>query len=108
MRDATSKACGPTHLFNKSFRGIEGNEKADLAAKEAAGRERVRTAKWTSLTHLRRRISEEKKAQVLTWHSQMTKEREGRKSGFYFPCLKTQIGPLLSKTKKFIHRGSTN
>ena len=93
MRDATSKACGPTH----NFRGIEENEKADLAAKEAAGGERVGQQNGLA----RRRIMEEKKAQLLTWHGQMTKEREGGKSGFYFPCLKTQIDPLLGKTKKF-------
>ena len=81
--------------------GIEGNEKADLAAKEAAGGQRVHTVKWTSLTHLKRRITEEKKVQLSTWHSQMTKERESRRSGFYFPSLKTQIDPLLGKTNKF-------
>ena len=56
-----------------------------------------------SLAHLKRRITEEKKAQLLTWHGQMTKEREGRKSGFYVPCLKTQIDPRLGKTKKVLY-----
>ncbi len=79
---------------------IEGNEKADLAAKEAAGEERIRTAKWTSLTHIKRRITEEKTAQLAAWHDQKTKEREIRKSGFYIPSLKAKIDPLLSKTKK--------
>ena len=31
----------------------------------------------------------------------MAKKREARRSGFYFPSLKTQIDPLLGKTKKF-------
>ena len=84
-----------------SHSNVEGNEKADTAAKEAAGGERIRTAKWTSLTHLRRQITEEKKAQLLAWHDQKTKERESRKSGFYVPSSKAQIDPLLGKTKKF-------
>ena len=40
--------------------GIEENKRADKAAKEAVMRERVRTAKWTSLTHVKRQIKEEK------------------------------------------------
>lgn len=48
---------------------IKGNEKADLAAKEAAGEERIRTAKWASLAHIKRRISEEKTAQLAAWHN---------------------------------------
>ncbi len=31
----------------------------------------------------------------------MTQERERRQSDFYFPNLKTQIDPILSRTKKF-------
>lgn len=81
--------------------GIEGNEKADLAAKEAAGGQRVHIVKWKSLTHLKRRITEEKKVQLSTWHSQMTKKREAQRSGFYFPSLKMQIDLLLGKTNKF-------
>lgn len=47
--------------------GIEGNERADIAAKEAAGGGKIRTAKWTSLTHLKRRIAGKKKAQLSAW-----------------------------------------
>lgn len=56
--------------------GIEGNERADKAAKEAAMRVRVRTAKWTSLTHVKRQIKEEKKLQISVWHEQKAQERE--------------------------------
>ncbi len=40
--------------------GVEGKERADKAAKEAALGRRVRKAKWTSLTHVRRQITDEK------------------------------------------------
>ncbi len=63
-------------------------------------RERVRTARWTSLTHIKRQIKEEKKLQISVWHEQKAKEREASRRGLYIPCLKTQIHPLLGKTKK--------
>ena len=80
--------------------GVEGNERADKAAKEAASGRKVRTAKWTSLTHIKRKITEEKKLQISIWHEQKTKEREASRRGFYIPCLKPQIHPLLGKTRK--------
>jgi len=79
---------------------VEGNEKADKAAREAAGRERIQTARWTSLTHLKRQITEEKNSQLRAWHDKKTEERESRKSGFYVPSSKAEIDYLLSKTKK--------
>ena len=79
---------------------IEGNERADRAAKEAAGEGKVRTARWTSLAHVKRQITEEKKLQIYTWYKQKTREQESSKRGFYIPCLKTQIHPLLGKAKK--------
>ncbi len=56
--------------------GLEGNERADKAAKEAAMGDRIRTAKWKSLTHIKWRITDEKKAQIYTWYEQKIKERE--------------------------------
>ncbi len=85
--------------------GVEGNERADKAAKEAARNERVRTAKWTSLTHIKRQIKEEKKLQICVWHEQKAKERETRRRGFYIPRLKTQIHPLLGKAKNVDRQG---
>ena len=79
---------------------VEGNEMADKAAREAAGGERIQTARWTSLTHLRRQLTEEKSSQLRAWYEQKTKERESRKSGFYVPSLKAEMDPLLGNTKK--------
>ena len=47
---------------------IEGNEMADKAAKQAAKNERVQTAKWSSLTHIKQQIKEEKKLQISVRH----------------------------------------
>ena len=62
---------------------VEGNEMVDKAAREAAEGERITTARWTSLTYLKRQITEEKKSQLRAWYEQKTKERESRKSGLY-------------------------
>ena len=78
---------------------VEGNEMADKAAREAAGGERIQTARWTSLTHLKRQITEAKKSQLRTWYEQKKKERESRKSGFYVPSFKAEMDPLLGSTK---------
>ena len=43
---------------------VERNERANKAAKEAVGGKKIWTVQWTSLTHLKRRISEEKKSQL--------------------------------------------
>lgn len=80
--------------------GVEGNEKADKATKEATIGERVRTTKCTSLTHVKRQITEKKMLHISTWHEQKTREREASRRGFYIPCLKPQIHLLLGKTKK--------
>ena len=72
-----------------SHSGVEGNEKADKAAKEAASGERVRTAKWASLTHVKRQIQDEEKLQISIWHEEKTREREAGRRGYYIPCLKT-------------------
>ena len=80
--------------------GVEGNERADRAAKEAALGRRVRIAKWTSLTHVRRSITEEKQSQIRNWHRGKMLERERNRRGFYIPSVKPQIHPLLGQTKK--------
>ncbi len=74
---------------------VEGNERADKAAKEAALGRRVRTANWTFLTHIKRQITEEKKSQISIWHGQKTMERERNRRVFYIPSIKPQIHPVL-------------
>lgn len=74
----------------------------DKAAKEAAMRGRVRTAKWTNLTHIKQPITVEKKLRISTWNEQKTKEREVSRRGLYISSLKTlkRRSTLLSRTKK--------
>lgn len=89
-------------IYQKTERLVQKgmNEKADRAAKEAARGRKIRTARWTSLAHVKRQIMEERKLQIYMWYEQKARERESFKRGFYIPCLKTQIHPLLGKTKK--------
>ncbi len=79
---------------------MEKNEKANQTTNEAAREGRIQTARWTSLTHLKRQITKEKKAQFRAWHEQKIKERENCKSGFYVFSSKAKIDLLLGKAKK--------
>lgn len=51
---------------------VEGNERADRAAKEAAVGVKVRTAKRSSLAHIKRQVTDEKMIQIYTWHESKT------------------------------------
>ena len=70
--------------------GVEGNKRADKAAKEAFIGERVRIAKWQKGKGYRSEFGMSKRPR--------NERLAGR--GFYIPCLKTQIHSLLGKTKK--------
>lgn len=87
---------------------IEGNKKVDLAAKKVARRQKVHTIKWTSLTHLKRRIIDEKKIKLSPWHSQMTKKCKAQINNFYFSSFKRQIDSSLARLTSFTHYNSTN
>ena len=98
MRLQAQLSSGSEHPMQ--FRGSKG---LSGEGSEAAGNFRVQTAGIRcSLTHLKRRITEEKKSQLWAWHDQKTKERESRKSGFYVPFSKAEMDPLLGKTKKVL------
>ncbi len=73
---------------------------ADKVAREAVKGERIQTARWTSLIHLKRQITEVEKSPLQTWYKQKIKERESQKSGFYVPSFKVEIDTLLSNRKK--------
>lgn len=68
----------------------------------------VRTAKWTILTYLRKRITEERKAQLLTWHGQWLSNAEDEKAAFIFPASKRKLTLFLARPQSFMLRGSTN
>lgn len=48
-----------------SYCSIEENEKADITAKKAIRERRIQTTKWTNLSHFKKQITKEKKAQLL-------------------------------------------
>ena len=88
-------------LWVLGHNGLKRNKRADKATKKAATEQQIRTAKWASLNYIKRQITDEKKAQICSWHEQKTKERESSRRGHYIPRLKTQIHPLLGWTRKF-------
>lgn len=61
------------------YSGLKGNKRAYKSANKAGMGERVWTAQQTSLTHIKRQITNEKKAQICICHEQKTKERESNR-----------------------------
>ena len=83
-----------------SHSGIEGNEQADKAAKEAAADSKAQVARWSSLTHVKKKITDAKNSEVCSWHQSRNEERERRSQCFYVPRLKTGIHPVLGQAPK--------
>lgn len=51
-----------------SHSGLEGNERADKAATEAAANGRTQAARWSSLTYVRQTIVNAKNSEICSWH----------------------------------------
>ena len=83
-----------------SHKGIEGNERADNAAKDAAANGRSQTARWSSLTHVNQKINEAKQSEIHSWHQTRNEERERRSRNYYTPRLKPGIHPVLGQAAK--------
>ncbi len=75
-------------------------ERADKAAKEAAADSRAEVARWSSLTHVKKKITDAKNSEVCSWHQSRNEERERRSQSFYVPRLKTGIHPVLGQAPK--------
>ncbi len=89
------------NLPTPSYSGIAGNKRADTTAKEAVGEERIGTARWTLLTHLKKRITEEKRTQLSAWHDQKARKRRMEK---WVLCLllENADGPSFWQSKEIL------
>lgn len=59
---------------------MEGNEKADLAAKEAAYRGGRETDCWSSLAHIKMELKRTRSDELSTWHQLKTQKKAGEGS----------------------------
>lgn len=79
---------------------IEGNEKADSAAKIAADGGRKETDCWSSLTHVKKKLKRTRLAELSAWHQLKMQEREASRREFYVPRRKCGIESTLGKAPK--------
>ena len=77
-----------------------GNERADLAAKEAAHRGGKETDCWSSLIHVKTELKGATLDELSTWHLLKAQEREDSRRGFYISRAKFGIDPILGKAPK--------
>ena len=87
-------------MVTPGHKGIEGNKKADEAAKKCAEKRRFLTARWTTLTYLRKEIKEAGREGMTVWYSQEAEKQRSSRRGFHIPQLKSGINPTFAKTPK--------
>ena len=84
----------PSHV------GLAGHDKADQSAKNRAYRGGKPAERWSSLTHIRKKMVESRLSELAKWHEREISEREASRRGFYFPRLKAGMDKLLGSTPK--------
>ncbi len=87
---------------------IERTETAYKATKEAAIGERVKTAKWPSLTNIKWEIIKEKKLQAGIWHEQKKRSKKEVEEAIISPAFKQKYICCLTKPESSTHQVSTN
>ncbi len=83
-----------------SHKRIKRNDKADNTAKDTAANGRSQTARWSSLTHVNRKINKAKQSEIHSWYQTRNKERERKSQNYYTLCFKPEIHPVLGHVAK--------
>lgn len=78
--------------------GLIGHDKADQSAKDKARRGGNPVERWSSLTHIQKKMVESRLSELAKWHETKKGEREASRRGFYFPRLKAGMDELLGST----------
>ena len=83
-----------------SYKKIEENEQADKAAKQVAMNGRVKTERWSLLSHIRTKIKKLSKKELNQWHYLKEDERHTTRRGWIVTCMKIEIDSTPGKTQK--------
>ena len=70
-----------TFQWIPSHSGLIGNEKADIAARNKAGKGRRLTERRSSLACIRRNVTETRSKDIAKWHEMETQDRETSRRG---------------------------
>ena len=85
-----------------SHSGAVGNENADLAARNKAERGGRQVERWSSLAHIRKKLTEARSQELAKWHEVKTQERDISRRGYYVPWTKGGINTTLANAPKKI------
>ena len=80
--------------------GVEGNEVADQAAKQAAEDGGRKTVGWSSIAHVRRKGTETLATEIKHWLQRRIDKRNARHDRFYTPPRRKGIDHTLAKVSK--------
>ena len=80
--------------------GVEGNEVADQAAKQAAEGRGRKAVEWSSIAHVRRKGTEALAAETKLWLQKRIDKRNARHERFYTPPRRKGIDHTLAKASK--------
>ncbi len=84
---------------------IEGNERADRAAKEAASEGKVRTARWTSLAHVKRKLQKRESCRFIPGMSKKPGSKRAISEVSIFLVSKHRFTPSSAKLKSSMYHG---
>lgn len=80
--------------------GLLGHEKADIGAKDRAHTGGRPVEQWSSLNHIKKKLTESLIQELAQWHEVETSVREASRRGFYIPSLDGGMNKLLGSTAK--------
>lgn len=89
-----------TLLWIPSHIGLLGHGKAGIGAKDRARKGGRPVEQWSSLTHIKKRLTDSHNQKLIRWHEVETSASEANRRSFYIPPLEKGMNKVLGNTAK--------